>query len=98
MAYSQVQSAPPERSLGIEAYPDARDLYAFAESQRVKYDWPAFGVGVIFRGKIVALGMAGERRIRTGDWATLLRYGVSQNIRPARNTTIAMTAISSPAV
>src|SRR5262245_60313431 len=64
---------PPshQKTLGIEAYPEARDLYAFAEGQRAKYGFPALGVGVIHRGKIVALGMAGERKRGSGDWATL---------------------------
>ena len=67
----QARRAPHQKSLGIEAYPEAQDLYAFTEAQRAKYGWPALGVGVIFRGKIVGLGMAGERKLRSGDWATL---------------------------
>ena len=77
-ASCQARIAPPpqiepphQKSLGIEAYPEAQDLYAFTETQRAKYGWPALGVGVIFRGKIVGLGMAGERRLGSGEWATL---------------------------
>jgi CubicO group peptidase (beta-lactamase class C family) len=63
--------SPHQKTLGIEAYAEARDLYAFAEAQRAKYGWPALGVGVIYRGKIVGLGMAGERKPSSSDWATV---------------------------
>lgn len=46
----------PGRSLGIEKYPSARDLYRFAETYRVKHKLPALGVGIIHRGQIVGLG------------------------------------------
>jgi CubicO group peptidase (beta-lactamase class C family) len=65
------RTAHPGHSLGIETYPSARDLYAFTEALRIKYQLPALGVGMIHRGKIVGLGMAGERIIRSGNWATL---------------------------
>ncbi len=71
VASCQARSTPPSKSPGIEHYPGVSDLHDFAELQRAKYDWPALGVGVIFRGKIVALGMAGERKLGSGDWATL---------------------------
>jgi CubicO group peptidase (beta-lactamase class C family) len=61
----------PAKSLGIEEFPDARDLYQFAERQRLKHGLPALGVGIIRNGQIVALGMAGERQIGSGDCATL---------------------------
>jgi CubicO group peptidase (beta-lactamase class C family) len=71
IASCQARSEAPQKSLGIEAYVEARDLYAFAEGQRAKYGWPALGVGVVFRGQIVALGTVGERQLGSGDWATL---------------------------
>src|SRR5687767_7089573 len=61
----------PGRSLGVEKHPTARDLYRFAESYRVKHKLPALGVGIIHRGQIVGLGMAGERAAGSADWATL---------------------------
>jgi CubicO group peptidase (beta-lactamase class C family) len=61
----------PPRSLGIEHYPGARDLYAFAEAYRKKHGQPALGVGIVHRGRIVGLGMAGERVAGSGDWATV---------------------------
>jgi D-alanyl-D-alanine carboxypeptidase len=67
----QAQGQPPSKTLGIERFPNVRDLHDFAENQRSKYDWPALGVGVIYRGEIVALGVAGERKLGSGDWATL---------------------------
>jgi D-alanyl-D-alanine carboxypeptidase len=71
-ASCQARIEPPhQKSLGIEAYPEAQDLYAFTEGQRAKYGWPGLGVGVIHRGKIAALGMAGERKVGSGEWATL---------------------------
>jgi CubicO group peptidase (beta-lactamase class C family) len=70
-ASCQARSEAPQKSLGIEAYTEAQDLYTFTEGQRAKYGWPALGVGVIFRGKIVGLGMAGERKLGSGEWATL---------------------------
>ena len=65
------RAAHPERTLGIEKYPSARDLYRFAETYRVKHKLPALGVGIIHRGQIVGLGMAGERAAGSADWATL---------------------------
>ena len=32
---------------------------------------PALGVGIVRDGRIIALGMAGERKLGSGDWATL---------------------------
>lgn len=65
------ETAHPGKSIGIEKYPEARDLHQFAENQRAKYNWPALGVGIIHRGKIVGLGMAGERKRGSGNWVTL---------------------------
>jgi CubicO group peptidase (beta-lactamase class C family) len=65
------RAAHPERTLGIEKYPSARDLYRFAETYRVKHKLPALGVGIIHRGQIVGLGVAGERAAGSADWATL---------------------------
>jgi CubicO group peptidase (beta-lactamase class C family) len=61
----------PGRSPGIDRFPSARDLYALAETYRVKHRLPALGVGIVHQGQIVALGMAGERAIGTGEWAGL---------------------------
>ena len=61
----------PDRSIGIEAYSGAKDLFQFAESQRKKHGLPALGVGIVRDGKIIGLGMAGERKLGSGDWATL---------------------------
>jgi hypothetical protein len=63
------RAAHPGRSLGIEAYPSARDLHAFAETYRAKHQLSALGVGIIHRGKIVGLGMTGERAFRSGMFA-----------------------------
>jgi CubicO group peptidase (beta-lactamase class C family) len=61
----------PGRSPGIESYPTARDLYQFAETHRSRHSLPALGVGLVHRGRIVGLGMAGERAVGSADWATL---------------------------
>lgn len=61
----------PPRSPGIEQFPQSRDLHAFAERYRTKHGLVALGVGVIHRGQVAGLGMAGERRRGSGDWATL---------------------------
>jgi CubicO group peptidase (beta-lactamase class C family) len=65
------QAAHPGRSPGIERYPSARDLYPLAEAQRVKHMLPALGLGIVHRGQIVGLGMAGERVAGSGNWATI---------------------------
>lgn len=65
------QEARQERSPGIERYPSARDLHALAEAYRAKHNLPALGVGVVHRGQIVGLGMAGERVAGTGDLADI---------------------------
>jgi CubicO group peptidase (beta-lactamase class C family) len=65
------QDQHPPRSLGIERHPGVRDVYAFAESYRIKHGLPALGVGIIHRGRIVGLGMAGERLAGSADWATI---------------------------
>lgn len=49
--------AHPGRSLGIDHYPAARDLYAVAEAYRAKHELPALGIGIIHQGRIVGLGM-----------------------------------------
>ena len=64
-------SSQPEESPGIEQYPGVKDLYQFVEFHRAKNRWPALGVGVIHKGRIVGLGMAGERMIGSGQWAEL---------------------------
>jgi CubicO group peptidase (beta-lactamase class C family) len=61
----------PYHSIGIDEYPNAKDLYGFTEEQRKKYDLPALGVGIIHKGKIIGLGMAGERKIGSNDWAAV---------------------------
>jgi CubicO group peptidase (beta-lactamase class C family) len=61
----------PGHSLGLDAYSPVRDLYGLAERYRSKHRLPALGVGVIHRGRIVGLGMTGERTAGTGDLATL---------------------------
>jgi CubicO group peptidase (beta-lactamase class C family) len=63
--------AHPGKSPGIEKHAGARDLYRFAEAQRRKHGLPALGVGIIYRGRIAGLGMAGERAAGSGEWATL---------------------------
>lgn len=69
---SCVRKAPhPGKSIGIESYPEAKDLYQFAENQRARHNWPALGVGLIHQGKIAGLGMAGERKRGSGAWAAL---------------------------
>jgi CubicO group peptidase (beta-lactamase class C family) len=61
----------PDKSIGVETYSGAKDLYQFAEGQRKKHGLPALGVGIVREGKIIAVGMAGERKLGSGDWATL---------------------------
>jgi CubicO group peptidase (beta-lactamase class C family) len=61
----------PGRTLGIEKYSSARDLYQLAETYRVKHGVPALGIGIVHRGRIVGLGMAGERAEGSMDWAIL---------------------------
>lgn len=65
------QEAPPAGSIGIENYPSARDIRQFTETHRSKHKLPALGIGVVHRGRIVGLGMAGERSFGSRDWATL---------------------------
>jgi CubicO group peptidase (beta-lactamase class C family) len=57
--------------LGIEAYPQARDLFAFADAQRALHKLPALGVGLTRNGAIAGLGVAGERALGSGEWAAL---------------------------
>jgi CubicO group peptidase (beta-lactamase class C family) len=61
----------PDKSIGIEAYPGTKDLFQFAERLRKKHGLPALGVGMIREGKIIGLGVAGERKLGSADWATL---------------------------
>lgn len=63
--------AHPGRSPGIERHPGVRDLHRLAEVSRLKYGLPAVGLGIVHRGRVVGLGMAGERAAGSGDWATL---------------------------
>lgn len=67
----RAETTHPGKSIGIEEHPGVRDLYRFTETQRAKYNWPALGVGIIHKGKIVGLGMAGERKAGSGNWAAL---------------------------
>jgi CubicO group peptidase (beta-lactamase class C family) len=68
-------TAPPPttdgHTVGLDRYPSARDLYVLAETYRLKHRLPALGVGVIHKGDIVGLGMAGERAVGTGDIAAI---------------------------
>jgi CubicO group peptidase (beta-lactamase class C family) len=59
----------PDHTLGIECYREAEDLYSFTEELRKKHDLPALGIGIIHEGKIIGLGMAGERKEGSEDWA-----------------------------
>jgi CubicO group peptidase (beta-lactamase class C family) len=59
----------PNQTIGIEAYPSAEDLYSFTEAQRKKHNLPALGIGIIHKGKILGLGMAGERAVGSNNWA-----------------------------
>jgi CubicO group peptidase (beta-lactamase class C family) len=71
LASCRAEPTHPGNSIGIAKYPGVRDLYRFAEEQRAKHEWPALGVGIIHKGKIVGLGMAGERKRNSGNWAAL---------------------------
>lgn len=46
-------------------------MYGFTEALRRKHDLPALGVGIVRDGRIIGLGMAGERMLGSDDWATL---------------------------
>lgn len=70
-APGEASRAHPNRSPGIDRHPGVQDLYEFAEKHRAANNWPALGVGVIHRGNIVGLGMAGERVAGSGDWAQI---------------------------
>lgn len=61
----------PGYTIGIQSYPDAEDLYSFTEQLRKKHNLPALGIGIIHEGNIIGLGMAGERKIGSKDWATI---------------------------
>jgi CubicO group peptidase (beta-lactamase class C family) len=81
----------PRKSLGIEKYPGAKDLYQFAEDQRQKHGLPALGVGIVRDGEIIALGMAGERKYGSGGWATLdSRFDVASCSKSVTATVAAM--------
>ena len=54
------RDAHPGRSLGIERYPSARDLYVLAETYRAKYKLPALGIGIVHQGRVVGLGHRDE--------------------------------------
>jgi len=81
----------PRTSPGIEAFPHVQDLYEFAETFRAKYDLPALGVGIVKNGRIVALGMAGERKVGSGNWATLQdRFDIASCAKPMTATVAAI--------
>lgn len=81
----------PKKSPGIDAHPGARDLSTFAEAQRKKHGLPALGMGIIRDGKIIGLGVAGERAIGSGEWATLEdRFDVASG---AKSVTAAVAAL-----
>jgi len=61
----------PGRTIGIEEFPEARDLFEFAERYRSQYELPALGVGIVRGGRIIGLGMAGERSAGSGQWASV---------------------------
>ncbi|HEY6553977.1 MAG TPA: serine hydrolase domain-containing protein [Vicinamibacteria bacterium] len=61
----------PGRSIGIERFPGVRDLFMFAERHREKHGLPALGLGIVRDGQIIGLGVAGERQVRSANWATL---------------------------
>src|SRR5687767_2129432 len=70
-AACHAHDAHPGRSRGIENYPSARELHQLAETYRTRHKLPALGIGVVHEGRIVGLGMAGERAAGSGDWASL---------------------------
>jgi CubicO group peptidase (beta-lactamase class C family) len=70
-AACRAHDAHPGRSRGIENFPSARDLHQLAETYRTRHKLPALGIGVVHEGRIVGLGMAGERAAGSGDWASL---------------------------
>jgi CubicO group peptidase (beta-lactamase class C family) len=81
----------PGKSIGIEAYPGVRDLYQFAESKRQKHGLPALGVGFVRDGRIIGLGVAGERALGTGNWATVDdRFNVASCAKSFTATAAAM--------
>ena len=61
----------PGRSPGIDRHPGVRDLYDLAEATRARIGLPAVGLGIVHRGRVLGLGMAGERTAGSGLWATL---------------------------
>lgn len=65
------ESSASDHTIGIEAYPGTRDLYAFAEAQRVRHDLPALAVGILRDGRITGLGVAGKVKAGAGEPATL---------------------------
>jgi CubicO group peptidase (beta-lactamase class C family) len=46
-------------------------LCVFAEAQRTKHQLPALAVGMVREGRVIGLGVAGEAKLGSGDWATL---------------------------
>ena len=81
----------PGKSIGTEAYPGVRDLYQFAESKRQKHGLPALGVGFVRDGRIIGLGVAGERALGTGNWATVDdRFNVASCAKSFTATAAAM--------
>ena len=84
-------SRHPGKSIGIEGYRGVKDLYELAESQRKKHGLPALGLGIVRDGTTIGLGMAGERRSGSGDWATLDdRFDVASCSKSVTATVAAM--------
>jgi CubicO group peptidase (beta-lactamase class C family) len=84
-------SRHPGQSIGIEGYRGVKDLYPLAEAQRRKHGLPALGLGIVRDGKTIGLGMAGERRSGSGDWATLGdRFDVASCAKSVTATVAAM--------
>lgn len=72
MACTREPDSPrPGSTIGIEAFPGTRDLYAFAEEQRAAHDLPALAVGIVRHGRILGLGVAGKVKAGSEERATL---------------------------
>jgi hypothetical protein len=89
----RAKSPHPGKSIGIERHAGVKDLYQFAESHRKQHGLPALGVGIVRDGRIIGLGMAGERESGSGDWATLDdRFDVGSCSKAVTATVAAMRA------
>lgn len=89
LASCHAETTHPGKSIGIEKYPETKDLYRFAEEQRAKYNWPALGVGILHRGKIVGLGIVGERKLGSGNWASLDDHFTGASCAKSMTATVA---------